>query len=676
MQLIGIYINKATDSIKKVLKDGWYGFYEIKETEAFLTEFKDQTAIQEKIRILKSSINWQENQEFIKNFYDYKGKQVSINAIVGKNGSGKSTILDIYNRIINNFAARIKKEFPQYNVEYAIKSEDGLWAELYFENNSLIYCIEVKDNEVNFINENGDDLFQAIKEKTDNNRTNLEKLSEHIFYTIASNYSLYTDYPEWMRTLYHKNDGYFTPIVLVPYRSNGDIEIERERKLAEKRVQTLSLLLCKDKQTDFIENYLPYKIDFELKTPEYYEKHEEYQFNSYGEDERIIDYKKTIDNKIENLKLFYIDINENNNNKALLSVSDFEKLNECITDYWNEYFNNCKEEIYNYYCKLYLQYKTLKSVVNYETITRLVDFTDLKTSVKKIIEEQLWDESKINYINLKIIMCKRFMEYSYKKIYKESAKGTININDDFITKEKIKEANTYHDIFSYLLPDFFETHFYYKKKEDTENKISTEKTLELMELSQMSSGEQQLYNSLSYVVYHIKNAQSNKNGSSEGKIPYKYFNLIFDEAELYYHPEYQREFISNIIKLLNRSNLGIEGLNITVVTHSPFILSDIPRNNILALEDGSVSNKLNETLAANIYDLLENQFFMSSTIGECSKLFIERIINDCKKKEKLKKEKFEIYRNFINRIGDDYLHPALSEMLEEKYARSLKTTNK
>lgn len=294
--------------------------------------------------------------------------------------------MDIYNRIINNFAAKIKKEFPQYNVEYEIKSEDGLWAELYFENNSLIYCIEVKDNEVNFINENGDALFQAIKEKTDNNRTNLEKLSDHIFYTIASNYSLYTDYPEWMRTLYHKNDGYFTPIVLVPYRSYGNIEIERERKLAEKRVQTLSILLYKDKQTDFIENYLPYKIDFELKTPEYYKNHDEYQFNSYGEDERIIDYKKTIDNKIENLKLFYIDINENNNNKALLSVSDFEKLNECITDYWKEYFNNCKEEIYNYYCKLYLQYKTLKSIVNYETITRLVDFTNLETSVKKSLK--------------------------------------------------------------------------------------------------------------------------------------------------------------------------------------------------------------------------------------------------------------------------------------------------
>jgi len=673
MQLIGIYINKATDSIKKVLKDDWYGFYAIKETDKFLSEFKNQKAIKEKIQILKKHINCQENQEFIKNFYDYQGNQLSINAIVGKNGSGKSTILDIYNRIINNFAARIKNEFPQYNVEYEIKAEEGLWTELYYECNDKIYCIEVNDKEVNFINEDDGDLFQTIKKSTADNRTDLEKLSEHIFYTIACNYSLYTDYPEWMRTLYHKNDGYFTPIVLVPYRSYGNIEIERERKLAEKRVQTLSILLYKDNQTDFIENYLPYKIEYELKTPEFYEKHEEYQTDTFDDEYRINKYEEVISNKIDELETHNKFINEKNNEgekNLLLTVEEFKLLKNSINDYWDEHLKDKEEEIYNYYCKLYLQYKTLKSIVNYETIARLVDFTNLKASVKKIIEEQLWDDSKINYINLKIIMCKRFMEYSYKKIYKESAKGTININDDFITKEKIKEANTYHDIFSYLLPDFFETHFYYKKKEDTENKISTEKTLELMELSQMSSGEQQLYNSLSYVVYHIKNAQSNKNGNSEGKIPYKYFNLIFDEAELYYHPEYQREFMSNIIKLLNRSNLGIEGLNITVVTHSPFILSDIPRNNILALEDGNISEKLNETLAANIYDLLENQFFMTSTIGECSKLFIERIIADCESSVPLDEKKYTRYNNFIDKIGDEYLKIALREMLEDKHGIS------
>ena len=139
-----------------------------------------------------------------------------------------------------------------------------------------------------------------------------------------------------------------------------------------------------------------------------------------------------------------------------------------------------------------------------------------------------------------------------------------------------------------------------------------------MQLSDMSSGEQQLYNSLSYVVYHIKNAQSNGKGNNQAQIPYKHFNLIFDEAELYYHPEFQRCFISNLIKLLNRSNLQDQGINITLVTHSPFILSDIPTANILALESGSPSEKKNETLGANIFDLLQSQFFMTSTIGECS----------------------------------------------------------
>ena len=40
----------------------------------------------------------------------------------------------------------------------------------------------------------------------------------------------------------------------------------------EKRVQILSLLLYKDKQRDFIENYIPYKIDYKLKNFEEYKK--------------------------------------------------------------------------------------------------------------------------------------------------------------------------------------------------------------------------------------------------------------------------------------------------------------------------------------------------------------------------------------------------------------------
>ena len=83
----------------------------------------------------------------------------------------------------------------------------------------------------------------------------------------------------------------------------------------------------------------------------------------------------------------------------------------------------------------------------------------------------------------------------------------------------------------------------------------------------MSSGERQLLYSLSYIYYHIKNIASNK---KEGKrvVGYHHINLIFDEAELYYHPEFQRVFVKRLLERLamchiNRTN--IRSINIMIL---------------------------------------------------------------------------------------------------------------
>lgn len=654
MQLLGIYINSADDDIKKTLKEKWYNFYHTSPKNFDINIFKNAT-IQERIKILKRSIDYLNIQDFAKRFYGYdiKDAKISINAIVGKNGSGKSTLLDIFNRIINNFAAKIHDEFPEYNTQYNINEASGLNAELYYELNEKIYCIAIRKNQVLFINEECNDLFTEIKK---NKKTELLNLSTHIFYTITSNYSLYTDYPDWMNTLYHKNDGYFTPIVLVPYRAYGDIENDREKKLAEKRVQTLSILLYKDKKKEFIENYLPFEIKYELKDQNYFKNNEIYLSDNVT---RANDYKDIIDEKITLLE------KSNRNNeiycssyppKKYIPSNKFSEIKNCVVQYWNNKLKNRRTEIY-YYIKLYLIYKTLKSIVNYETVFDKIDYNNLQNSIENIIINYLTDDKKLNYINLKIIMCIRFMNYSFTHLYKKSINDSVKI-EDILKKKEIKKLSSYHEIFSYLLPDFFDTHFYYIKKGESE----------CIELNEMSSGEQHLYNSLSYIIYHIQNAQSNDNGDNQEKIPYKYFNIIFDEAELYYHPEYQRCLINNLINILKRSNLIIPGLNITFVTHSPFILSDIPKECILALKKGYVSNELSNTLGANIYDLLTNQFFMNSSIGQSSKLLLEEIIKICAdEKAIITNDDYNFYNLFIQKLGDPYLITTLSQMLEEKY---------
>lgn len=267
---------------------------------------------------------------------------------------------------------------------------------------------------------------------------------------------------------------------------------------------------------------------------------------------------------------------------------------------------------------------------------------------------------------------------------KTSDKYEIPIENVIEEINKKGEKNlTYDSVFLKLLPPIFKKKYVYKKIGSDDE----------MTISQMSSGEQQLLYSLSYAVYHMKNAASNqfqlKKGNNLISIPYKNMNLIFDEAELYYHPEYQRQFIDKLLGILKRSHFekDIDSINITIVTHSPFMLSDIPNSNILALEDGKrdISFK-GKTLGANIYDLLSNQFFMKSAIGAYVEKVINKIIDDynefkrtdreinknCESKKELIKDLMEKYDNqdgknfyvkFAQEIGDEYLRDVIQDMI-------------
>ena len=165
----------------------------------------------------------------------------------------------------------------------------------------------------------------------------------------------------------------------------------------------------------------------------------------------------------------------------------------------------------------------------------------------------------------------------------------------------------------------------------------------------------------------MKNASSPQ--KNHERIVYKNINLVFDEAELYYHPEYQRKLIADLLNLINRSNLtNINSINITIVTHSPFMLSDIPNTNIIALENGKRKENLSfKTLGANIYDLLKNNFFMTSAIGNQTEHNITNFIlyyNKCRKSKNFHSNKIEkaFYDKLIDSIGDEYLHTRLKDM--------------
>lgn len=147
--------------------------------------------------------------------------------------------------------------------------------------------------------------------------------------------------------------------------------------------------------------------------------------------------------------------------------------------------------------------------------------------------------------------------------------------------------------------------------------------------------------------------------------------LFIDEPDLYCHPEWQRKMVSELIKMVETQYRG-HNVHIILSTHSPLFLSDIPNENVIRLsrdENGKIlAEKVDEkTFGANIFDLYNNSFFLDAFIGE----FAQKKINDAIKviasayKSNIETTSEELYKasKIVDLIGEPVLKNKLYDML-------------
>ncbi|WP_042315506.1 AAA family ATPase [Desulfofarcimen acetoxidans] len=148
--------------------------------------------------------------------------------------------------------------------------------------------------------------------------------------------------------------------------------------------------------------------------------------------------------------------------------------------------------------------------------------------------------------------------------------------------------------------------------------------------------------------------------------------LLIDEIDLYMHPEWQRKLIK---VLFNELSTQFEGKEIQVIisTHSPLVLSDILRQNTIYLQpkEGMFhlidADSRAQTFGNNIYTLLNDSFFMKSTIGDYAKEIIKEISDNLillsldPGNSELRK-KCEKYSRIIESIGEPLIHKKLQHM--------------
>jgi predicted ATP-binding protein involved in virulence len=624
------------------------------------------------------------------NFYSEKGPCISVSAIVGENGMGKSSLLELLFRMINNTSYALREGLEVQ--KKALHFVRDIYARAWMEDNGQIYSIEQNDNILKICYQNSDEAGYVFDyDKPQENALTAEEAKKKLrklFYTIVVNYSQYAyntgdymmewDAPRkdddseesrcWLSSLFHKNDAYQTPIVLNPFRENGNININRERDLTQTRLYNLVLneasplkrILRKKDVKSFI-----FDVDDDL-TPEPKKRY----------------YSKKVIWQLKQMQLL---------KPQGADYKTVQDIGRRITAAWGHALGYTIESKHKdeYWKEMddvrtinYIVYKTLKISRTYAKYYKYHDCFGNAKEVKKYVAELQNDNS---HITLKIRRCLAFLYFHHY--------GTGVVNNDKVvgnemTMKELKTAieNCVQEddkIFNRLLKERYTTYYYgdvidrhvWLEEElmpapsfKTDILLADEQG-EMVRFSSLSSGEKQMIYSISTVIYQLWNINSAWMGDDILKnVQYRNVCLVFDEIELYAHPKYQLMLINLLIESIKSLAIfHVYNVNIILATHSPFVLSDIPASNILCLEDGKAIEPKQKisSFCANVYDILNNQFFMDRFVGDFANNKLDELIEAVNKKKKSAQE-IERLKCEAERIGDSFVRKLLLNKLAEQ----------
>lgn len=561
-------------------------------------------------------------------------------------------------------------KFKQQSTEDKIDPVKKINAQIIFETDGELFLIEAEDTTVKIfpfkstIKKDKSNYSIKIDEQTKNIFNNL-KTSKKLFYNIVNNYSLYglnsLDVGDWITRLFHKNDGYQTPIVMNPMRTEGKIDINIEHYLSKSRLLSNILKKVEDKMNllDSLRSLVNNKIaDTIILT-----FNEDKFKNHRGKVElRYLKYQNSLLHKILNA-FKNIDQEETNESEITLRFNNISKIEKFTIEY-----------IFRKIDKIARTYKIkgrkFGEKFNY-------DYPFLLDELLFVLKDDF------SHVTFKLRQAINFLNYDYESI--DKTKDNLNISVDTLSDEIAKNleelihkdatnakfvhspkdgdffyiSHVKFELINFLPPSFYKMDINFSNGTGSFNDLS--------------SGEKQHIYSISSIIYHLYNLKSI---SAREPAKYDNFNLIFDEIELYFHPDFQKSYIDDLLSSIGKMQNVFNGINIIFVTHSPFILSDIPPSNILFLNDGKPDEKTNfKTFGANIHDLLADSFFMpNGYMGKFAHSKIDKTI-------KWLYEKYSLKNDFINKypnkkyslIIDDTerkSHKQIIDMIDEPILKS------
>ncbi|MBT2575934.1 AAA family ATPase [Bacillus sp. ISL-8] len=578
------------------------------ETYKKLNNFQTSFSGKYKIKYHGDKLVISRNKLFVEKFFKINGSDIDINlsAVVGENGTGKSTILDMIVEYI---------EHGMFSSNYVLAFESQ--GKIFIDSNFEINHIDIVDKDLE---------YEVIKDKS------LDKFFENqatIFFSNVFDVR-YFEYNEELRRRYENNRLTYFPTfrnistnsLLGSYREPKDL-LNQDFSRQIFFVNEYKSILEVEKLVN-----IPKKIYLKANSLEYHFENLSFELEAF-----IIAFEN------ENVASMYFDISTENSFKKDIIKILIQSF--CI-------------EIGYLLIKHHLDDKIL--IYTYESAKKGNNFFEF-------IHKNLVKEVKI-YASKKDIL--KSIKQNLDKIYSDY-QALLNYLD--ILDFQCDEVGNYIDSNSTRSNTFIN---FYKDKFYSKSILS-------FYWSEMSSGQLSLLNLFGRFYDSLYEIQQDlldeENVSKEGTVSLKEFEylLLIDECDLYFHPQWQKDWLYYFLKLIEILFKG--NVQVILTTHSPFILSDFPNTNVTFLSDKSkpitISNEIegsSRTFGANINELLTNSFFINDGLmGKFAKNKINNFIRDLMNTtpDDVLKNKSEL-KMFIDLIGDPFIKNKLLQIYNEK----------
>ncbi len=616
-----------------------------------------ESVVEGKLRIKK----FNPDDEFI---YKYFPENQFISLIVGKNGTGKTSILELLNTWgnsaryvtsldIDKESKKIIEKYKRENKFFCIfldKDNDGLlfWGVIiHKKDKSKIRFVEFgKISEIKEFT-----LKLPPKEiYSRESKTDLEKTYFSLDDYKVQIHLITKEFKEWWQK----------PLVGASwgedFKSNylKDNESFLRNLFKCKNINIISEILSIDKYTKFPDYFvvgIPYVNLVRDKRP--------YDFENFLKEikssELPKDKKELVKSSVEKLEILHKIISGKELEpipriKAILFIHAFlESIDVMIGNYsaWKNFIESKEFEIF--FEKL-------------ETIRELEKNTEIKDLIKDIYEHYKKIELKIertiytSIINESLEKIELFLA-SLEKLIKD--------------REKVEQREFNGQILIRMEINKFKNDSSFLKK--IANLVDRYLALKLYSFNPigldfgppLSSGQKALLSVFADISEVLDGENCSQKDSEENVI------LLLDEPDVFFHPEWQRLFIYFLTEFFKRK-FPEKNFHTIITTHSPFLLSDIPKENCVFLDleitgEGEKQEhktivkpkeKISHTLAQNIYYLLADGFFMEKGIGEYVRLKLSETLKENNKD-------YGFYKELISRIGDEIYKKRFEIYLEK-----------